>query len=478
MLQRVKLKCIRVKRVKARQMNPMEKEWIEVEFETLNLNDKRLEARAHKIVGDFSARPTGSIPEFSETWAATKAAYNFFNNESVSAAAILAAQRQATLERMKAYRLVLGLHDTTEVNLSHFPATAGTGALGSGKSQGFLTHSTFVVTPDGLPLGLLAQEHWVRSAETRGQSEQRRVRPIAEKESNKWLKALTASSIDLPPATQLLLVSDRESDVLEYFLHPRLAQVDLLIRATQNRVVDGSEGLLWQTVRQAALAGCVTITVDAKEQQPARTAQCQVRYQRVTVRPPKNRPAHLPKLKAVTLWAILLEEDAPPAGVTPLCWSLLTTRPVPSFDEACRLIEFYTLRWIIERFHFVLKSGCRIEERRFDTVTASQCFLALANLVAWRLLFLTYLGRLAPTLPCTVALQDPEWKALFCFIHKTQVPPAAPPSLQLAIRWIAQLGGFLARNGDAQPGVKVLWRGWQRLSDLVQTWLIFNPAPP
>ena len=156
--------------------------------------------------------------------------------------------------------------------------------------------------------------------------------------------------------------------------------------------------------------------------------------------------------------------------------------PIASFDEACRLIEFYTLRWIIERFHFVLKSGCRIEERRLDSVAACQCFLRVpqgrANLVAWRLLFLTYLGRLAPALPCTVALQEAEWKALFCFIHKSPFPPAAPPSLHQAIRWIAPLGGFLARNSDAHPGVKVLWRGWHRLTDLVQTWLIFNPAPP
>lgn len=459
-------------------MNPAETEWIEVEFETLDLNDKRLEARAHKIVGDFSARPTGSIPEFSADWAATKAAYNFFSNESVSAAALLAAQRQATLERMKGYDLVLGLHDTTEVNLSHFPETEGVGPLGSGKSQGFLTHSTFVVTPAGLPLGLLAQEHWVRSEATRGQSEQRRERPIEEKESYKWLKALTESSVDLPPATKLLMVSDRESDVLAYFLHPRPQQVDLLIRATQERGLEDSEWLLWQTVRKAPLAGCVTIEIEAKAKQPARTAVCGVRYQTVTIRPPRNRPAHLPKLKAVTLSAILLEEIEPPSGVTPLRWALLTTLPVRNFDEACRLIEFYTRRWIIERFHFVLKSGCRIEERRFATVLASQRFLSLANLVAWRLLFLTYLGRLNPDLPCTVALHECEWQALYCFIHKTPFPPTSPPSLQQAIRWIAHLGGFLARKADAHPGVKVLWRGWQRLADLVQAWLIFNPVPP
>lgn len=459
-------------------MKQVEKEWIEMEFATLDLNDKRLETRAHRIVSDLSARPTGSIPEFSENWAATKAAYNFFSNENVSAAAILAAQRQATLERIKAYGLVLGLQDTTEVNLTHFPATEGTGSLGCGKSQGFLTHSTFVVTPEGLPLGLLAQETWVRTAQPPGPRAPHRERPIEAKESYKWLKALTESSLAWPSATQLLMVSDRESDVLEYFLHPRPPQVELLLRATQNRAVEASEWLLWQTVRQAPCGGCVTIEVQAKEQQPARTATCQVRYQGVTVRPPKNRPAHLPKLKAVRLSAILLEEVAPAPGVTPLRWALLTTLPVLTFDDACRLIEFYTLRWLIERFHFVLKSGCRIEERRFDAVAASQRFLALANLVAWRRLFLTYLGRLAPTLPCTVVLQAWEWQALYCFIHKTQSPPTAPPSLQQALRWIAQLGGFLARTADAQPGVKVLWRGWQRLTDLVQTWLIFNPLPP
>jgi hypothetical protein len=229
-------------------------------------------------VRDLSARPNGSIPEFSESWAATKAAYHFFSNESVEASAILAAQRQATLERMKGHKLMLGLQDTTEINLTHFPETAGSGPLSSGKSQGFLTHTTFVVTPAGLPLGLLAQENWVRDEAKRGQSEQRRERPIEEKESYKWLTGLSASAADWPPETQLLMVSDRESDVLEYFLHPRPRQVELLLRATQHRTIEGSEWLLWQTVRQQPAQGVLTVAVEAKEKQPARTAHCQVRF--------------------------------------------------------------------------------------------------------------------------------------------------------------------------------------------------------
>jgi transposase-like protein/transposase Tn5 family protein len=457
-------------------MSQPEQEWIEIEFETLDLNDKRLDKRAEKIVRDFSAKPTASIPEFSESWAATKAVYDFCANEKVAAAQIVQAQRQATQARMKEYAFVLGLQDTTEINLSHYPATEGTGTLSSVYSQGFLAHSTFVVTAEGLPLGLLAQECWVREEPVSAQSKAQVERPIEEKESYKWLKALTESTAELPATTQMLVVSDRESDIMEYFLHPRPSQVELLLRSSQDRRIEGSEWLLWQTVKRGPVQGLITVEVDAKPPQPARTATCQVRFQPVTVRPPKNRPASLPTLKSVKLWAILLEEMDVPEGVKPLAWRLLTTMAVTTFDDACRMIEFYTLRWLIERFHFVLKSGCRIEERRLGSVSALQRFLALANVVAWRLLYLTYAARIDADLPCTVALQPVEWQALYGFIHKTQRIPISPPSLQQATLWIAKLGGFLARKGDGEPGLKVLWRGWQRLSDLVQTWLIFNPV--
>lgn len=457
-------------------MDEKELDWVEKELSELELSDKRLEARAKKIVRNFSSNPSGSIPEFSDGWSESKCTYDFLNNDGVDASAIVSAQREATLERMSEYPFVLALQDTTEINLTHFPKTEGMGPISSGQSRGFLTHTTLAVTPEGVPLGVLAQENWVRDADEIGKSASRRERPIEEKESNKWLKALSESTVDLPAETQVLMVSDRESDVLEYFLHPRPRQVELLARSAQNRCIDNSELLLWQSVRQSPVQGVVTVDVERKGEQLARTATCHIRYKLVTIRPPKNRPASLPKLRKMTLSALLLEEVAVPEGVTPLSWALLTTLPIATFEAACQIIEYYTQRWIIERFHFVLKSGCAIEERRLGHVTAIQRFLALANIVAWRLLWLTYLGRVESDLPCTVALHDFEWKALFCFLHKTQLPPETPPSLQQATRWIAQLGGFLARAADGNPGVKVLWKGWRRLNDLAQAWLIFNPA--
>ena len=124
----------------------------------------------------------------------------------------------------------------------------------------------------------------------------------------------------------------------------------------------------------------------------------------------------------------------------------------------------------------MLKSGCAIEQRQLEHGDRLMRFLALANVVAWRLLWQTYLGRIDRDLPCTVVLAEHEWKALYSFIHKTAVTPTETPTLGQTIDWIAQLGGFLGRKADGQPGVKVLWRGWRRLFDISQTWLIFNTS--
>lgn len=161
-----------------------------------------------------------------------------------------------------------------------------------------------------------------------------------------------------------------------------------------------------------------------------------------------------------------------------ISWLLLTTVRVDSFETACERVQWYTCRWLIEVYHKVLKSGCRVEERQFAFADRIERYLALDSVIAWRVLFLTMIGRELPNLPCTAILEAHEWQALYCFIHKTPIPPLEPPSLQLAVGWIAQLGGFLGRKRDGAPGPIVVWRGLQRLSDLAIAWQLFHPAAP
>ena len=451
-------------------------DWVEQEMQYLVLGDERLEERARKIIRDFSQNPTASIPEFCGDWATTKAAYEFYKNPTAAPERFLASQAQATVQRVKGYEQILILQDTTSFNFSSHPTTEGLGPLENEKCEGFLTHSCLAVTPEGIPLGLLAQQSWVRDENELGKRHQRQQRTIEEKESYKWLQGVTDSTQALPAETQAIVVSDRESDIFEYFVHPRPQQVDLLVRASWNRALAEQTGHLWSAVSNSPVRGKILVEVSRTAKQPARTAECQVQFKRVKLRPPKNRPAHQPKLEPVVLWAVLVREMNPPPGLDPLEWLLLTTLEINTFNQACQLIEYYTRRWLIERFHFVLKSGCAVEQRQLAHGERLLRFLALANIVAWRLLWQTYLGRVEGNLPCTAVLAEYEWKALYAFIHKTALIPTDIPSLNQAIRWIAQLGGFLGRKSDGQPGVKVLWRGWRRLFDITQTWLLFNTS--
>jgi hypothetical protein len=450
--------------------------WVQQEMKYLELGEKRLENRLLKIISDFSQTPTASIPQFCGDWAATKAAYAFFKNPDSGTEAILQAQRRATLDRMVGQRRILILQDTTSFDFSHHPQTGGLGPLDNPVCQGFFAHTALATTTEGVPLGVLAQQTWVRDEQTTGKRHQRHQRLIEEKESYKWLQALTDSTQELPAETQAIVVSDRESDIYEYFSHPRSAQVDLLVRARHDRRLEEESRLLFLTVSSGPVRGQVTVEVGPRPGQAPRQAACQVYYQRVKLRPPRRPTAQHPKLVPVVLWAILIKEMHPPAGVEALEWFLLTTVEMTSFEQACQFVEYYTCRWLIERFHFVLKSGCDIEKRQFEHGDRLIRFLAVANVIAWRLLWQTYLSRVDSHLPCTVVMTEPEWKALYNFIHKTALLPQQVPTLGQVTAWIAQLGGFLGRNADGPPGVKVLWQGWRRLFDITQTWLIFNSS--
>jgi len=155
---------------------------------------------------------------------------------------------------------------------------------------------------------------------------------------------------------------------------------------------------------------------------------------------------------------------------------LLTNIQIRTLEEAIEKVNWYKLRWRIEGFHKVLKSGCRIEDCRLQNAERLIRYITLMCVIAWRLFWLTYMNRQSPNAPCSIVLTEHEWKALYCKIKKTTQPPDEPPKLREAMRWIAQLGGFLARKCDGEPGMVTLWRGWQRLADIAEDWTLFGPG--
>jgi hypothetical protein len=296
--------------------------------------------------------------------------------------------------------------------------------------------------------------------------------PIEEKESYKWLEAFEQTLQLAPPGVAVITICDREADIYEMFVLAQEKKAQLLVRAATDRLLADEEvRKLWPKVEQQAVAGQLTVEIAQNQQQAARQARVSVRFTQVSLKPPW-RP-NKKKLPVVTLNAILVREENPSEAVKePIEWLLLTNLPVTNFDEAVQVVEWYCCRWQIEVFHKVVKSGCTVEEARLKTADRLQRYIALMCVIAWRLHWLTYLNRSDPDLPCTTILTMTEWQALFMRIHKTTSLPQTPPSVRQAVRWLAQLGGFLGRKRDGEPGIIVVWRGWQRLQDMAATWFL------
>ncbi len=458
--------------------------WAVSEFGDAILGDARRTSRLVQVARTLSARPTVSLPQSCQDPAALKGAYRFFANTAVAPAAILAPHVEATLRRMAAVPLVLAVQDTTELDYTAHPATTGLGPLSDTRHHGLLVHTTMAFTPEKLPLGVLAQQVWARDAATFGKLADHKTRPIAEKESAKWLGGLQAASAAHAacPTTTVVVVGDRESDVYDLFVAPRPPGVDLLVRAAWDRRVEHPERYLWAAVGVAPVAATVVVAVPPRRgtgrrpAQLARTATVTLRFCSVSLRPPKHRTAeHLPAVVVAVVWA---QEQHPPAGVEPLSWLLLSTRPVPALADALERVRWYGVRWGIEVIHKILKSGCGIETRQLLAADRLQRCLAVSTVVAWRILFAAILARSLPTAPCTVLLDEAEWQALCCRIYRVATPPPAPPTLRQAIRWIAQLGGYIGRRRDPAPGVTVLWRGFHELQSLTDLYRILKPPAP
>ena len=239
--------------------------------------------------------------------------------------------------------------------------------------------------------------------------------------------------------------------------------------------IEDTHGSLRTLMNTSPVAGEFTLEVPARPQQPAREAHLQVHFARTTLSPP-YRPG-LPEtenLPAVEVYLVWVVEPDPPDDSSPLEWLLLTNVEVSNFSEALQRIHWYTQRWHIEVYFKVLKSGTKVEQTRLQTKDRLLRYIALLSVIAWRLYSMTLFNRHAPGADCTQVLTENEWRALYALTHKTRTFPKKTPTVAQVVLWIAKLGGFLGRKSDGTPGVTVLWRGWQRLTDISNTFALFD----
>jgi hypothetical protein len=439
----------------------------------LPLPDLRLRRRLGFMVETFAEQPQLSIPQATGNRNDMDASYALFDNQRVCPAGIVASCLPDTLQHLQGCTRVLAIQDTSDLNYSSLDDTVGLGHTDGPGGKGLKLHSTRAVRPDGLPAGLLTQQVWARDTKHKGQAKKRRQRDAQDKESFRWQDHARAARLALPADITLIHIADREGDIYDWLAAPRPANTHLLVRVAQAQrvVVHGPAGVtghLAEVVRAAAVLGQHTIQIPRADDKPARAAVLTVRVAAMQVQPPHNAKQRN-QLQPVPVWVVEAWEQTPPVGSAAVCWRLVTTEPVQSWEEALRALAEYVLRWRIERFHYTLKSGCQIEQLQLEEAARLANAMAVYSQVAVRVLRLTYQLRVEPTVAAETEFSVEELVVLQGCRQsqsKGRVTEAVR-TLAEAVGVVARLGGHLGRKGDGPPGVKVLWRGLQCLHDRI-----------
>lgn len=460
---------------------------IENALDGIDLGDKRLNARSKKLLENLFANPAASINAANHGWSETMAAYRLLDNDAVTPAKLLAPHQQATRVRVAQHPVVIFAQDTTELDFSGHPPK-GSGPLNSLKQRGFLDHTQLAYTPEGVCLGVVDVDIWARKDEGFGDSKKRQHDPLETKEKFRWLQGYrTACDWQrATPDTRIISVSDSEGDIYELFTEVEgqgEGAAEFVIRSGKIRNLteldpDAPNGRkvhrkLEQAAAEASILAVRRLELPRTPKREPRSATLEIRARRVELKPPYRKHS---SPQTVEVNVVLVREVDPPPGVEPIEWLLLTTLPIGTANEVLFVVDCYTGRWPIEIFFHILKSGCRVE--RIQLETDKQVFrgLMMYKIVAWRIQYLTMLGRECPNLPCDALFTASEWKPVWKIVQKTSIPRKAP-KLGEFLMMVGKLGGHNGRAKEAPPGPMAIWVGLRRMTDFAIAWQAFQAKP-
>ena len=454
-------------------------DWIDREIAECKFKDARLAKRVRKLLQQTSGAMGQSIPFACQDWANTKAAYRFFSNDRISEADILAGHFQSTRVRVASARgPILVLHDTTEFSYQreHPEAIGLTYKVNSGRDKagrfrlhtvcGILMHSSLAVTTEGLPLGLAGIKFWTRKKFKGTAALKKKINitrvPIEKKESVRWLENLRQATQLLEVPDRCVHIGDRESDIYELFCAAQEAGTHFLVRTCVDRLAGDGDHTIADEMDRERVKGQHRIKLRDKNGDPDE-AVIEIKYCRIKVLPPIGKQKRYP---ALVLTVIHASERGKPKNRKKIDWKLITDLPVHSRNDAIEKLEWYAMRWKIEMFHKVLKSGCKAEESKLRTAERLVNLISVFCILSWRVFYITMINRSAPHARATLALTDVEISLLDLLVKDRDKSRAPPKTLSDYLIKVARLGGYLARASDPPPGNVVMWRGLSRLTDI------------
>ena len=440
-----------------------EGDWVSREYKYAELPNKAKKDRLIQLTRDFFEKPASPLTICCEGQAKLKGAYRFFSDINVKPEAILNSHIKQTIERARGHKVVLAVNDTTSFNHSTHNSTTGLGCLSSGEGElGYLLHDTVLFTTEGIPLGVLDAQTWSRDVSEHGKRKERRNKPIEEKESYKWLKSFKAmaKAQEEAPGVMFVSVGDREADVYELYELAAKTGEKYVVRSSQNRRTT-EDAKVWDLVEKQNPAGKVKVRVRDKDKK-YREVELEIRFRKVRLRVPGDKK----KSEELTLWAISAKEILASKGKEALHWKLFTNIEVSEFEQACEKVEWYSIRFGVETFHRILKSGRRSEDKRLGSLDRLERCLAIDMITAWRLMYLTMSGRETPNASSEFFFNKDEIEVLKILKNRSNYKTNDLMPLKDAVMMIAILGGFV-QGKDRVPGVEVMWRGIRRLGDIV-----------
>jgi len=406
-------------------------QWSAHEFGGANLGDSRLNERLVTSAQALGAMPGRTLSgAVKGDWPAVKGYYRMIDkpdDSALTAQAILAPHRMRTIQRMMGQSTVLCIQDGTDLNYTPLDQCQGLGVLyknqTGAKTRGLHLHSTFAVSAEGLPLGVLGAQFSAPEPKSEPDTRPAASIPIDEKKTFAWIKGLR-ECVEVSgqiPDTHQVCVMDREADFFELFDEQRkTGKVDLLVRSKHDRTLDDEGHHLFESVRSSPVCAEMEISVPrqsartkkSKQQAKAghvqRKARVALRYLDIELRP----CAYQKDKEPIKLRVVHVQEITKPEEDEPVEWFLLTTCDVSSPEQAQQILRWYCLRWRIEDWHRVLKSGCNIEKLQHKTAERLKRTIAINLVIAWRIMLLTLLGRQCPELAAEVLFSDIEIKVL------------------------------------------------------------------
>lgn len=437
-------------------------DWIAQQFEDCRLGDSRRTNRLLKVAGHMLEAPEKSLPQQNPEWADVKAAYRLFDAQGVTFEAVAIPHWQLTRQTPPGRYLLIS--DTTDDDHTTHRATQGLSQLGGGYGRGMQLHSCLVVeSGTGIVQGTAGAIVHYRPIVSKKETRTQRLKRI--RESGLWGQLVDEIG-PAPEGAQWVHVFDRGGDNFEAFCHLKFSRCDWVVRAAKlnRKVLDasGNKVSLKEALPTARVLGHYELHLRSRPGQAARTAKIEVSSLTVRFPRPHFKSPYIKQcgITSIEMNVVIVREVDTPKGVTPICWVLLTSLPVETFEQAWQVIEDYERRWLIEEYHKVLKSGCNMEGHALRTAQRLEPLLALTSVIGVRLLQLKTIARSAPETKARHRIPF-DW---------LQVLKALKPRIDLMsltvyqfFRELAKLGGFLARKHDGEPGWQTIWRGFQKM---------------